>query len=194
MRAEGASGALGSRGKACQHPASEGYKGLWLIQLLLQLIRRMYYHGGSNGAQVFGVAGISGLGAWIAYRQSRIASAKLNLDLYDRRFKVFEAARTCLVFALQKATVTQEVMNAFHLGVADAVFLFDSDIEEYLEKFRKQMTLLQMINYSMSNVGPDEHERRGQLADKLAAQVELVNKELPVLIEKFKPYLKLGNI
>src|SRR5713226_869539 len=96
-------------------------------------------------AQVIGVACISGLGAWIAYRQSRIATAKLNLDLYDRRFKVFEAARTCLVFALQKADVTQEVMNTFHLGVADAIFLFDKDIEDYLEKFRKQMTVFQMM-------------------------------------------------
>jgi hypothetical protein len=137
---------------------------------------------------------LSCLGAWIAYKQVRIAAAKLNLDLYDRRFKVFEAARTCLVFALQKADMTTEVMNTFYLGTADAIFLFDKGIEEYLDKFRKQMVIFQMMKYSIKNLGADEHEKRGQLADQLAAQMEVLNKELPVLIEKFKPYLKLGNI
>ena len=34
--------------------------------------------------------------AEIALTQSRIASARLNLDLYDRRYKVFEAGRDLL--------------------------------------------------------------------------------------------------
>jgi hypothetical protein len=72
--------------------------------------------------------------------------------------------------------------------------LFNKDIEDYLDKFRKRMIVFQMMNYSLASLGPDEHERRGQLADQLAAQNELLNKELPVLIEQFRPYLKLGNI
>jgi hypothetical protein len=145
-------------------------------------------------AQAVGIGVISGAGVYIAYKQSRIATAKLNLDLYDRRFKVFEACRTCLIFALQKGDVTQEVMNAFYLGTADAVFLFDKKLEGYLDEFGKRLVRFQMMNYSIKNLGPDEHERRGQLADQLAAQANLLNNDLPVLIEKFKPFLKLGNI
>jgi hypothetical protein len=37
-------------------------------------------------------------------KQVRITTAKLNLDLYDRRFKVFEAARTVLILRYKKGT------------------------------------------------------------------------------------------
>jgi hypothetical protein len=61
--------------------------------------------------QALGVIAISGLGAWIAFKQVKIATAKLNLDLYDRRFKAFEGARTL---------VTQ-VMREAHVGLEDII-------------------------------------------------------------------------
>jgi hypothetical protein len=51
-----------------------------------------------------------------------------------------------------------------------------------------------MMNHVLNNSGEDEHEKRGTLADALMAQTELINGELPILVEKFKPYLHLGNI
>jgi hypothetical protein len=53
---------------------------------------------------------ISCLGSWIAYKQVRIATAKLNLDLYDRRFKVFDAARKFANIGLWDADITQEAI------------------------------------------------------------------------------------
>jgi hypothetical protein len=51
-----------------------------------------------------------------------------------------------------------------------------------------------MMNHVLNNSGEDEHEKRGTLADALMAQTELINGELPILVEKFKPHLHLGNI
>jgi hypothetical protein len=69
---------------------------------------------------------ISRLGSWIAYKQVRIATAKLNLDLYDRRFKVFEAARNVVAEILREGNYNIDNVNKFNLGVADAIFLFES--------------------------------------------------------------------
>ena len=145
-------------------------------------------------AQAIALIVISCLGSWIAFKQARIAAAKLNFDLYDKRFKVFEAARQYLVLALQSNDVTPEQTNQFHVGVADAVFLFDKRIEENLEEFRKKLAKLQILNFQFRNLGEQEHERRGTLADQLAGQAMLVNAELDILVSKFKPFLKLGNM
>src|ERR1700722_10009434 len=85
---------------------------------------------------------LSCLGAWIAYKQVRIATAKLNLDLYDRRFKVFEAAKNLVSQVMREAHVGRGNISTFNLGVADATFLFEPDIENYLTALRKKAVAL----------------------------------------------------
>jgi len=41
--------------------------------------------------------------AIIAWQQWRVAKDKLRLDLFDRRYKVFEATRTFLTLTVKKA-------------------------------------------------------------------------------------------
>jgi hypothetical protein len=91
--------------------------------------------------QACAVLFIAGVGTWIAFKQARIAAAKLNLDLYDRRFKVFDAARYLVGKVVTDACPGNDDFNVFNLGVADAVFLFDSDVTEYLDNLRKAQWL-----------------------------------------------------
>jgi hypothetical protein len=56
-------------------------------------------------AQAIALILLSSVGAWIAVKQMRIATAKLNLDLYDRRFKVFEAGRRFLGYFMLEGAV-----------------------------------------------------------------------------------------
>jgi len=72
-------------------------------------------------------------------KQVRIATAKLNLDLYDRRVKVFEAARTVLILWVTKRGPDTRSDEYFLLGVADAIFLFDKLIDDYLQEFGKML-------------------------------------------------------
>jgi hypothetical protein len=51
-----------------------------------------------------------------------------------------------------------------------------------------------MLNVQFRNLGDQEDERRGVLADQLAEQAMVVNDEFDVLVLKFKPFLKLGSI
>jgi hypothetical protein len=52
-------------------------------------------------AQAIALIVISCLGSWIAYKQARIAAAKLNFDLYQKRFDVFEGARRLVTVTMQ---------------------------------------------------------------------------------------------
>jgi len=91
---------------------------------------------------------ISCLGAWIAYKQVRIAEAKLNLDLFDKRFKVFEAARKLVRSFLQDGGVETEEILEFNGSVIDAVFLFDPNVETYLDSLRKNVLLMKQRTIS----------------------------------------------
>jgi hypothetical protein len=143
--------------------------------------------------QALGVIAISGLGAWIAFKQVRIATAKLNLDLYDRRFKVFEAARSLITQVMREAHVGLKDIRSFSLGVADATFLFESDVERYLTALRKKAIALRTKVEQLRGM-EEPSERRNALVDQIAELEMDFSVEYEKMIEAFKPYLKLGNI
>ena len=147
-------------------------------------------------AQALALLVISVVGVWIAYKQSRIAAAKLNLDLYDRRFSVFEAARNLILSVLQNGVGFSKDINAFHLGIADAGFLLNDDIEKYLDQLSKkvwQLTILLEKKTYLEQTNADD-DARVKAADQMATAFTAIQSELPTLVAKFKPFLKLGNI
>ena len=72
-------------------------------------------------------------GAYIAWRQSAIARNKLKLDLFDRRFKVYDEARALLAMVLTTGRVSEEGLYKFGAGTREARWLFDKSIDDYLK-------------------------------------------------------------
>lgn len=72
------------------------------------------------------------LGAYIAYRQYTLGREKFKLDLFEKRFAVFAGARKFLTLILRDASVSREHLFDYRASVAEASFLFDEDITEYL--------------------------------------------------------------
>jgi hypothetical protein len=144
-------------------------------------------------AQAILILVISGLGAWIAYKQVQIATAKLNLDLYDKRFEVFEAARNLVVHVLQEGRVDLHEINRFNVGVLDAVFLFEEDVVSYLEHLRKRAIALRTKTEQLRVLG-ERDPRRDALIDGIADLEGKFADEYARLVNAFKRDLKLGNI
>lgn len=145
--------------------------------------------------QAIGVAVISGAGVYIAYRQSRIATAKLNLDLYDRRFKVFDATRNYMSDIFTSDNLPRRTTE-FSIRTADAVFLFGSEIEEYIEHLRRRGVDLHAARGRLRLMDEREQvgEQRNALVDRVSDIEERFANEYKNLIAAFKPYLKLGNL
>jgi hypothetical protein len=145
--------------------------------------------------QAIGVALISGIGVFIAYRQARISTAKLNLDLYDRRFKVFDTARKYIGSALDQEDLFKATVE-YNVGTSDAIFLFEKDVDDYLISLRKKGIGLHAKRRQLRALGNSEAQdgRRGDLADKIGQTEQEFTTEYERLIQVFKPYLKLGNI
>ena len=138
--------------------------------------------------QAIALISISAAGAWLAWQQVRIADAKLQHDLYERRFKVFDATRHLL--ASQSASADRgfprENLAKFLSDTADAIFLFDDEIAEYLEEIRARAFRLQAITESL----PEGEERR---VNEARGHRVWFDDQLIGLPHKFKPFFKLDR-
>src|ERR1700678_1205156 len=77
--------------------------------------------------QSIAVIAIPLVGAWLAWQQVEIARVKLRLDLFDKRFAVFDAARRFLLHVFAHGNTTDEALREYTLGTIDAAFLFDDE-------------------------------------------------------------------
>lgn len=86
------------------------------------------------------------IAAGIALRQYQTAKAKLNLDLFEKRYEIFELTRKELIDSFtDKKTFNPEFLNS----VPKSLFLFGSEIQNYLEQIIQQKgTLLSITSKS----------------------------------------------
>lgn len=76
--------------------------------------------------------------------QANVATAKLNLDLFDRRYKIFEATWSELSNAVQNESA-QMSNSSFTNLFPTAEFLFGKEIRAYMQEVSKNCTNLWMI-------------------------------------------------
>ena len=120
--------------------------------------------------------------------QKNIAAARLNFDLYEKRYAVFDAARRLLIKVVQHDNVESTEVIKFNIETADAVFLFNKDIDEYLESLRNKILRLRVLDEA------GDEQKRNHLIDLESNLHIALSNELPTMVEKFKPYLRLGNV
>jgi hypothetical protein len=75
--------------------------------------------------------------AFISFRQWAVARAKLRLDLYDRRYKVYEAVKDLHTAFLESEGLTNACVVNFLNRTSDVDFLFDDDVVHYIDKTRR---------------------------------------------------------
>ncbi len=128
-------------------------------------------------------------GAWIAWHQMVIARVKLQHDLYDRRYRVFDAARRFLAEIVVHRNTTDEALRAFTIGTGDAAFLFDNGTSAYLEELRRRAATLQVLNRETDSMPVGQ--QRTNASNKISEHFTWFVQQLDGLVDRFKPYLKL---
>jgi hypothetical protein len=130
--------------------------------------------------------------AFIAWQQMQIARNKLRLDLFDRRYRVYDATRNFVAAILRDTTFQDAQLRDFYVGTSDAEFLFGSDILNYLThvKTRANTMRVQRTIYERMPVGEErlvetqkEHEHFKWFTDQ-PTNITIV----------FSPYLGFSHI
>jgi chemotaxis regulatin CheY-phosphate phosphatase CheZ len=128
----------------------------------------------------------------IAWQQWRVAKNKLRLDLFDRRYKVYDATRKFLAEIQQDATFTDSQLNEFKACTSDTEFLFGRDVVDYLAQIRKRaldMRLHQKL-FEPLPVGAERSHHVQAYHDEL---LWLTN-QLTAMTQIFAPYLGFSHI
>lgn len=132
------------------------------------------------------------LGFIITYRQWRTAQNKLKLDLFERRFSVYDAARRLLASIMTSGKAKDEETFKFLSGTREAKWLLNADIAEYLDKqiYHKAIDL-QTLDAELEGV-PVGEERSANVRKQSEIKTWML-KQYEVLDEKFTPFLKLEH-
>lgn len=80
----------------------------------------------------FGVTLIGIAASVVAFLQWRLAHNKLRLDLYDRRFPVFQMCRETCRRIIAKHPLTDEELDQFEKVTSQGVLLFGDDINSII--------------------------------------------------------------
>ena len=139
------------------------------------------------GSQIFIALLVAAVGWYFAHQQTKIAKAKLRLDLFDKRFAVFNATRSLMGAATAHGNVTNEEELAFLVGTIDTEILFDDELAAYITEIRRHVGVLQAHN-AMAK-GPEV----GKAEIGRLKEVQWFSAQIDALSEKFKPFLKLDG-
>jgi hypothetical protein len=128
----------------------------------------------------------------IALLQWRVAENKLRLDLFDRRYKVYEATRKFLAVIIREGAFTGPQLSEFNIGTSDAEFLFRADVVDYLGQIRKRAVHLWTAQrlYEPLPVG-DERSRHAQAAHD---DLSWLSDQITAMTKAFTPYLGFANV
>jgi hypothetical protein len=132
----------------------------------------------------------------IARRQVEIAGEKLRHDLYEKRYRVFDAARKLLCEVAVHRNASDDDLRAFVIGTGDAVFLFNEDLSGYLLEIRDRAQKLQSLEHFLDkeNLLPVGPKREAAVTESTQLFNWLVDQLKEGLVEKFKPFLKLETL
>jgi len=78
------------------------------------------------------------IAVYIAYQQYLINKRKLKLDLYERRFRIFDETKKVLHKINQYAKIDLIELRDFMFSTNDRIFLFDSDINELIIEIKNK--------------------------------------------------------
>jgi hypothetical protein len=128
----------------------------------------------------------------IAALQWRVADNKLRLDLFDRRYKVYDSARKFLAVILRDAAFTLPQLAEFNLGTSDAEFLFGPDVVNYLQQIRERAVHMQTAQriFEPLPVG----EERSRHVQKHHDDLVWLTDQITAISTTFAPYLGFANV
>jgi hypothetical protein len=130
--------------------------------------------------------------AYITWQQWKLAHNQLRLDLFDRRYRVFEAARQFLAAIQAESTFGNDTLSEFDKVGGEAAFLFGADIVAYLSAIRDKainMRLQQRLYEPMAD-GPERVKHIQAERDELG----WLCSQITLMPSQFAPYLSFAQI
>lgn len=127
---------------------------------------------------------------YIAWQQHKTNKNTYRLALYDRRFKVYEGLKKILIIATSKGDVPLDAVSQFEADTSEAVFLFDSDVLQYVKTVRHRAIDLRAANDQLHEQDLPVGEERSRMARHKSELLAWFMKQFKEATETFQSYLR----
>jgi hypothetical protein len=132
----------------------------------------------------------AGLTFLIQYRQWRTAREKLRLDLFEKRYVYFMAARNFLSSIAREADMSYEALREFDIAMVGARFIFDQSVVEYIRKIRKVAFEAKRAEIDMADLN---NPKRADIVQRKFNAILWLHEQLEELERVFSPHIGIGN-
>jgi len=139
---------------------------------------------------------IAVLTIYIAYQQWNTNRFKLKLELYDKRFAVYERVKEYLFLIIQDSDVKTKDSLLFITSVSEAEFLLGLKISKYIDEIYVHSLSLhkwssQYRDYTQKQ--PEGYDHK-QVVDEMHKETIWLSSQLRPMKDKFKKYLDVSKL
>lgn len=133
------------------------------------------------------------IAVYIAYQQWKLRREHFQLELFDKRYKVYEGTKNFISIILEKGYPDDKQISAFQESTHDASFLFESEVDERLDQILvngKKLNNLNTYIALIAQTSPDDAE------DAKESEIEIqewFEKEFNRIKKLFSKYLEINN-
>ncbi len=130
---------------------------------------------------------------YIAWQQHKTKKDTFRLALYDRRLKVYERLKNILIIATSKGDVPLDAVDQYQIDTAEAVFLFDSDVSQYVDTVRKHAIDLRAASDRLYEQNLPVGDERKQVVQQKSELVKWFMEQSKEATEIFQKYLRFSE-
>ena len=126
----------------------------------------------------------------IAWRQAKIAGAKLKLDLFERRFKLYIELRDFLAYSSGEGIASTDLthLGMIHTAATSAHFLFGAEVGRYFDEARMQAIALRQAMRAVQAIDPGD-PRRAAAEAKVTELLGWFESQLQGLRSRFAKFM-----
>lgn len=114
------------------------------------------------------------------------------LDLFDRRFQVFQELTRTIAGAFSKANVQISDLANFDAATEKARYLFGAEVHDYLRQVRPKLIAIHAIEQALPRMSPNPEVRQRAEA-KLTDALDEMHLFYEKLAGMLTPYLRMST-
>lgn len=131
------------------------------------------------------------LGMYIAWQQYKINKNRLKLELFNRRYKVYDALMNIFSSVLREGKLSREIFLEYSHFINEGKFLFSTDIAEYLDKAYNKINMLSAHMNLLENLRSIDDKNMERITKDVFEIQTWISGEFPKAADRFEKFLRL---
>jgi len=128
---------------------------------------------------------------YIAIQQYRTRQSRLRLDLFDRRYAIYQGVKEFIRHAVSAGDVQNQAIADLNESTHDAFFLFDESVDEYVDELRQKGARLHYLQRRLGDGTLPIGEERSAFAQEDADIMTWFGFQLGESKKVFKKFLRV---